>query len=173
MLPFIKRIIRRMNQYARRIWSICFSLFGVFIIGGLQAIIFLDGKQYQKLVLILLAILALICLSIALYAVSYDTMTTFRKHRLLKILQHLRGYLIDMSRLGHDFMATNDKSESEKLLESFKTLYMGIEGYIKHRIPDELTVWDKPLDNKLAIAIKESIGKLEDIISKYENLVSE
>ncbi|MFC2072018.1 hypothetical protein ACFLUU_04790 [Chloroflexota bacterium] len=173
MIKFIERIIRRMKEIARTMWTVCYSLFGVFIIGGVQALIFLDGKSYQGLVLISLAILALVCLIIALYTSSYDIITTFRRHRRLKTLRHLRGYVIDMSHLGRDFMAENDNRKAEQLLKSFKTLYTEIEGYIRRRIPNELTVWEKPLDNQLAIAIKESIGKLEDIISRYENLVSE
>jgi len=98
-----------MNQYSRRLWSICLPAF-VGIIGiSLYTVSWLDGKYYQELVSISLAILALICFIITIYALSYDTKTTFHKHRLFKILQHLRGYLADMSHLGRDFMAENDK----------------------------------------------------------------
>ncbi len=173
MLRFIKRIIRRMNQYARRIYSILIPAFVGLIGVSLYSVSWLDGKSYQGLVSISLAILASMCLVIAIYAFIYDTITTFHKRRLLKILRHLRGYLADMSHLGRDFMAENNNRKAEQLLENFKTLHTEIKGYIKHRILDELAVWEKPLDNSLAIAIKESIGKLEDIICKYENLVSE
>ena len=106
MLGFINRIIQRMNQYVRRLWSICIPAFVLLIGFTIQALLFLDGKPYQQLVLISLAILALICFIIAIYALSYDTKTTFRKHRLLKVLQHLRRYLADISFLGDDFMMT-------------------------------------------------------------------
>jgi len=169
MLEFMKRIIRRMNQYARRLWTICFSAFVLLIGFTIQALISLDGKPYQKLVLILLAILAFVCLIIALYTLSYDTITTFRKHRLLKKLQHLRGYLASMERLQRDFTAENDRIQLGQIVENFKSLHTEIEGYFEHTIPDELAVWNKPFsDSMFGIAVKESIMSLEDIISKYE-----
>ena len=169
MLSYIKRIIRRMNQYARRIWSICFPAFVLLIGFTIQALIFLDGKAYQNLVLISLAILALICLIIALYTFSCDTITTFRKHRLLKILQHLRGYLISMECLQRDFMAESNNRQLEQYVENFNSLHTEIEGYVKRMISDELTVWNKPFsDRQFGIVVKESIMKLKDVISKYE-----
>ncbi len=173
MIKFIKRIIQRMKQYARRYCSICFSAFILLIVGMIPVLIALDGKWYQGLALIILATIALICLVVTIITFTFDTITTFRKHRLLKILQHLRGYLIDMSRLGRDVMAENNDTALGKLLKRFQGLHTEIGRYIKHRTPDELAVWEKPLDNQLAIAIKESIGRLEGIISKYESLVSE
>ena len=72
-------IIRRMQELARLIWSICFSLFGVSVGFVVQALIFLDGKSYQKVVLIILACLVLICLGIGTIMLIYDVKTTRRK----------------------------------------------------------------------------------------------
>ena len=174
MIKFIKRIIQRMKQYARRYCSICFSAFILLIVGMIPVLIALDGKWYQGLALIILATIALICLVVTIITFTFDTITTFRKHRLLKILQHLRGYLIEIRRLDHDIMAENNKMELELLLGSFNALDTEIEKYLKHKATDELAVWDKPYsDNMLGIVIKESNRRLEEIISKYENLVSE
>ena len=79
MLRFVRCIIQRMRDFARRVWSICLSLFGVFLIGSLQALIFLNDKSYQFLVSISLIILALICLVIGVVMLIYDFKTTRRK----------------------------------------------------------------------------------------------
>lgn len=167
---FLKRIIYFMHQYARRIWSILIPVFFVILLGMVQVLITLDGKWYQSLVLIILGIVSLICLVIAIVALTYDTKTTFREHRSRKLLRNLRGYLAGMERLKRDFMAEYNKRQLDQIVESFKSLHTEIEGYFERVIPDELTVWNKPFsDLSFGIAVKESIGKLEDIIRKYES----
>lgn len=84
MLLFIKHIIRRMVELARRIWSILIPAFVGLIGISLYTIYWLDGKWYQALVSISLAILALICLVIGVIMLIYDFKTTWRKeHNLL------------------------------------------------------------------------------------------
>ncbi len=72
MLFFIKRIIQHMKEIARMLWTICFPAFIALILGMVQVLIFLEGKSYQKSVLILLASLALLCLTIGIIMLIYD-----------------------------------------------------------------------------------------------------
>ncbi len=83
MLLVVKRIIQHMKELARRYATIFFSLFGVFAIGSLQAFIFLDNKLCQLSVSILLAVIALICLVIAIKTSAYDLKSTWRKEHSL------------------------------------------------------------------------------------------
>ena len=159
-----------MHQYARRIWSILIPVFAILIGFIIQALIFLDGKAYQILVLISVAIIALICLIIAGFALAYDTKITFREARSRKLLRILRVYLANMERLERDFMAESNERQLAQILESFQSLHAEIKGYVERMMPDELVVWSKPFsDLQLGIAVKESIGRLGDIIRKYES----
>ncbi len=164
-----KRIMKHMHQYARRIWSVSLPAFFAIVFGGIQVLVFLDGKCYQGLVLYILGCLAFISFIIGIIALTYDTETTFRQHHLLKISQHLQDYLADMKRLNHDFEIEQNHKRMENLLEVFRTLHTKIEWFIKHELPNELEYWNESLTGQsilLGIAIKESIRRLEDIISK-------
>ena len=164
-----KRIIRRMLQYARRIWSICFSALGGILLVSVQVLIFLDGKCYQGLVFYILGFLALISLAIGIVPFIYDTKTTFRQNHLFKLSQQLRDYLVDMKRLDYDFKMEHNQKRIDELLDVFKELCTKIEGFIKCEMPNELEYWGGALSGQyiqLGIAIKESIKRLEDIISK-------
>jgi membrane protein YdbS with pleckstrin-like domain len=74
-----KRIIRRMLELARRLWSICIPAFAVLAVGGCAPLYYLDGKWYQLLVSILLWFLALMCLILAVITLTYDFKITRRK----------------------------------------------------------------------------------------------
>lgn len=84
MLSLIKRIILRMKEIARKIWSILIPVFVVLIGFIIQALIFLEGKSYQTLILILLASLALICLVVGVTMLIYDFRITWKKEHKFK-----------------------------------------------------------------------------------------
>jgi catalase (peroxidase I) len=75
-----------------------------------------------------------------------------------------------MECLKRDFMAESNRTQSDQTLERFKLLHADIEGYVGREIPGELVIWNKPFsDLSLGIVLKESIGRLEDIICKYDS----
>jgi catalase (peroxidase I) len=75
-----------------------------------------------------------------------------------------------MECLKRDFMAESNRTQSDQTLERFKLLHADIEGYVGCEIPGELVIWNKPFsDLSLGIVLKESIGRLEDIICKYDS----
>jgi membrane protein YdbS with pleckstrin-like domain len=76
----LKRIIRRMLEFARRLWSICIPAFAVLVVGGCAPLYYLDGKWYQLLVSIIVWFLALICLIIAIITLNYDFRITWQKY---------------------------------------------------------------------------------------------
>ncbi len=90
MLSLIKRIIRRVKEIARTIWTVCFSTFAVLTVGGCAPLYYLNGKSYQFLLSIIIWILALICLVIAVIAFIYDFKTTWQKDKQAKAPKHLR-----------------------------------------------------------------------------------
>ena len=79
MLINWKRIIHRVLELARRLWQIFVPAFAILAVGGCAPLYYLDGKWYQLLVSITLWFLALICLIIAVIALTYDIKDTRRK----------------------------------------------------------------------------------------------
>lgn len=55
-----------MLEFYKRCWHIFLPLFGVIVVGIIPTIYYLDGKSYQRVVIIILLTLAIICLIIGL-----------------------------------------------------------------------------------------------------------
>ena len=77
----IKRIIRHMLEFARRVWQIFIPAFAVLIVGSVSALIWLGNTWYHYLVSMVLAILAVIALIIGVVAFICDFKDTRRKDK--------------------------------------------------------------------------------------------
>jgi hypothetical protein len=174
MKHWIQNIIRRMQLYARRIWSILLPAFFVLIGAIVSALILLDGKSYQWLVLVVLGVLAVACLTVSIILLVYDGVTTHRKDRILAISRQLREYLIEMKRLENDSNRGQHEAELQPLIKDFNALETKIEEYLKHMIPEQVEYWNKPIADGgpvfIGYATKEHSRQLEVLVDKYANL---
>ena len=153
----LKRIIQHMYQHARRLWSIFIPAFAVFTVGASTALSTLEDKEYQGLVVIILASLSLICLGIGVWAIAYDLRAT-------SLRGHLHGYAVDMKRLLDNPSDYNNQQE-------FTLLEYRITAFIEIKAPLESCLWNKPLQDctTLTDKIQKRISVLKSIIEKYES----
>jgi|WetSurMetagenome_2_1015567.scaffolds.fasta_scaffold121874_3 hypothetical protein len=70
-----------MLELVRRIWITFLSVFAVLAVGGCAPLYYLDGKKYQLLLSIVLWSLALICLVVAIIALTNDIKDTRKKDK--------------------------------------------------------------------------------------------
>jgi uncharacterized membrane protein len=75
----LKRIKCHMKEIARIVWSVGFPVFAVFAVGATTPYCFLQGEWYEYLISGLLALMAIICLIISIYAFIYDYRQTWLK----------------------------------------------------------------------------------------------
>jgi predicted histidine transporter YuiF (NhaC family) len=101
IVTWIQKGIRRMLDFYKRCWHIFLPLFGVFVIGIISAIYYLNGKSYQWDVIIAVLILAIICLIVGLIGFIRAFRYARKEEREAKVAKTY-----------------------ESLKESFKTLYI-------------------------------------------------
>lgn len=70
-----------MLEFYKRCWQVFLPLFAIFLVGGLQALFYLEKYEYQWVIIAILLILAVICLIIGIFALVSAVKDGLRKDR--------------------------------------------------------------------------------------------